>query len=738
MFAHSIPDKPEDEWEGLQQHLSNVAGKAKELATPFGGQTLAFASGLLHDIGKVDPNFQARLRGDSVRVDHARAGATIAIERYGRGIGKMLAYGIAGHHTGLANGSRQGGGTTPLNDRLAGAENTEIPCWMTDLPTREVALSKATAPKPMLIPGFDMVFSLPFLTRMIFSTLVDADYLETERFYAGAKGYEVDRGSLIPMQEVHDRLVCHMQEKQAKSADTPINRLRNEVLRAAIDRAELAPGLFSLTVPTGGGKTLTSAAFATSHAVTHGQRRIIYVIPYTSIIEQTADVLRAAMGADAVLEHHSAFDGDGAMASGRDKLRRAAENWDYPVVVTTAVQFFESLFANRPSRCRKLHAIANSVVVIDEAQTLPLNLLRPCMEVLRELARGYGVSVVLCTATQPALRQEDGFAGGFRDVREIAPDPVGLYQKLKRVNVQTIADPLTDDDLRQRIADLDQVMVILNNRRHARELYEQIADQPGARHLSTWMCAAHRRAVLAGLRDDLTHRKPVKLVSTSLVEAGVDIDFPTVYRAIAGIDSVAQAAGRCNREGKMDGLGQVYVFTPADVDGRQPPPDLRQYAAAARDVLRQHGDDPISLDAVRMYFKRVYWMRRATELDSAMVGEGDNRQPGILKALSDYAATLDYPFADIAAAFRIIATADVPVIVPYAGVEGVLTDLRIAKTAGGIARRLQQYTVQVPRKERENMIASGVAEVIRQPDFGDQFVIIRNGNMYREDVGLII
>ncbi|WP_437374622.1 CRISPR-associated helicase/endonuclease Cas3 [Inquilinus limosus] len=307
----------------------------------------------------------------------------------------------------------------------------------------------------------------------------------------------------------------------------------------------------TLTVPTGGGKTLASLSFALEHAVRHGLRRVIYVIPYTSIIEQTAQVFRQALGSeDDILEHHASFDWERARRTRPDdeapdalaKLQRAAENWDVPVVVTTAVQFFESLFADRPSRCRKLHNIAGSVVVLDEAQTMPVHLLRPCMAAIDELARHYGASVVLCTATQPALRAVDGFEnGGFAidDERELAPDPQDLYRRLKRVAVERLPGPVDDAAIARRFAEQPQMLCIVNRRAHAQRLFAAIRDLPGAVHLSTLMCPLHRRQVLAGLRDRLRQRLPVRLVATSLIEAGVDIDFPEVWRAAAGIDSIA-------------------------------------------------------------------------------------------------------------------------------------------------------------------------------------------------------
>jgi CRISPR-associated endonuclease/helicase Cas3 len=522
-----------------------------------------------------------------------------------------------------------------------------------------------------------------------------------------------------------------------------VNDRRAAILGHVRGQAKSDPGLFSLTVPTGGGKTLTSLAFALDHAVAHGLDRVIYVIPFTSIIEQTARVFREALGdlgEAAVLEHHSAFDWDERVrltaADGRDgeaELRLAMESWDKPIVVTTAVQFFESLFSNRPTRCRKLHSIARSVVILDEAQQLPLPLLRPCVAALDELARNYRTSVVLCTATQPAIVEDEalpngGFGGGLRDVRELAPDPPRLYEAFRRVTVEH-AGALDDARLADRLRAEEQVLCIVNSRAHARALYDAIADADGARHLTTLMCARHRSKVLAEIRQDLVEGRPCRLVATSLIEAGVDIDFPTVYRAEAGIDSIAQAAGRCNREGRRRREdSRVFVFA----TDRRAPPELAQFAAIGRSVLRRHRGDPLSLDAVDAYFRDLYWIKEsgtASELD----------RHGIIDRLHERARTLEFDFEAVARDFRMIEDGMAPVIVPWdEAAEDALRDLEHAERVGRIARRLQPYIVQVPPRDRAALIDAGAAVIIRFDDFGEQFVRLCNlrDEVYDRIVGL--
>lgn len=561
-YAHSLAGRPLDEWEKLDEHASHVGEGAEERASAFGWGPAGRAMGLLHDIGKVSAEFQARIGADdeaapAPRVDHSTAGARVATALYGP-LGKLFAFGIAGHHAGLADGPdllrRLDPAQTAIPDH-AGWEAYARPPAMADF-------NGCQPMKPAAHPGCKG-FEKAFLARMLFSCLVDADFVETERFYAEAEGRTVERGRFTPLTTLADHLQGHL--ATVRRNDTDVNRLRSRVLDHATAKAELPPGLFTLTVPTGGGKTLTSLSFAMEHARRHDLRRVVYVIPFTSIIEQTAEVFRRAIDTgDDVLEHHSGFDWEAELprnarpaeadaGQGRDglaKLRRAAENWEAPVVVTTAVQFFESLFADRTSRCRKLHNLARSVIVLDEAQTLPLPLLRPCLAALDELARNYGASVVLCTATQPAVRVQDGFKGGL-DIsadRELAPEPRTLYGALKRVTVERLASPVEDAVIEARFAHATQMLCIVNSRAHARDLFARIEGLPGAVHLTTLMCPLHRRAVLAGVRERLKAGEPVRLVATSLIEAGVDVDFPEVWRASAGLDQIAH--GGADRNGR--------------------------------------------------------------------------------------------------------------------------------------------------------------------------------------------
>ncbi len=744
-FAHSVPGSSETKWEPLAHHLAGVGATAAEFAAAFGGEAAAEAMGRLHDIGKCSAAYQRYIRQDAAAQrgpDHSTAGAKEAEAAY-RQIGRLLAFGIAGHHGGLMDGGR-------LTERLGKAVEA-YPQWQTQTgPLPEARLVQAAAlnmTSNAITPGF----SLAFRARMLFSCLVDADFLETERFYALSRGeVEPARGGAV--RQVHlDAIRTYMAKH--RRGDSEVNRLRSAILDHANAKATLPPGLFTLTVPTGGGKTLTSLSFALEHALAHDLRRVVYVIPFTSIIEQTAAVFRDDVGlGGAVLEHHASFDWDakppaseddseGEGVAGLAKLRRDAENWDAPIVVTTAVQFFESLFAARTSKTRKLHNLARSVIVLDEAQSIPVHLLRPCMAAIDELARNYGASVVLCTATQPALRiadnalpkKPDGSREGLDipDARELAPDPAGLYGKLRRVAVAWRREPVDDAAIAAHFAQTPQMLCIVNSRAHAHDLFMRLRTegQDGAVHLTTLMCARHRRTVLADVRRRLVAKLPVRLIATSLIEAGVDVSFPEVWRAAAGLQSIAQAAGRCNRSGELgplgEALGRAVVFEPAD---RKSPPAIEAFYGPAREVLRREGAKPggdvLGLDAIRDYYAALYWGHGYAALDRAVLPSGE--PVTILRELNETARRLDFPFDRIARAFRLIDDAMDMLIVPWDD------DARAALHAlehapfppAGVQRKLQQYVVPLPPRVRADLVANGAARAIRPEDYGDRFVVL--------------
>lgn len=736
-YAHSGECSDCSDWQLLPDHLNGVARLAEVFASFFGGQELAKHAGLLHDLGKYCNEFFARLKGSSKRVDHATAGAKIAFEKWGQP-GKLLSYCIAGHHTGLANGINPGDGRSTLDERLKLKHGVNGLPVLDEVWKKEIYLADNLAvPSFKRPPAGREGFQVAFLTRMIFSCLIDADRTDTSRYYASLNGSPINENAYPTLIQLKSQLFQKLDDfgqRVEQEDNAGINHLRQYILRHSIEQAKLEPGLFSLTVPTGGGKTYTSMAFALEHALTHQPthqfRRIIYVIPFTSIIEQNAKVFKDAFGeyADAVIEHHSAFDASKLPnKDARDTLKQAMESWDAPVIVTTAVQFFESLFSDKPSQCRKLHNIAGSVIILDEAQTLPLKLLRPTMAAIDELARNYKCSVVLCTATQPALEKEKGFNNGFENVREIAPvtAPSGntLFEELKRTLIKPVGVK-TDDALVEELTVREQVLVIVNNRRHARSLYEKIQHLDGATHLTTLMCAKHRSQVLEKVRADLKDGKPCRLISTSLIEAGVDVDFPCVMRAEAGLDSIAQAAGRCNREGKRPlGESEVFVFQSPEWKA---PPELDQLAGNMREVIRNHQGDLLAPDALTIYFKGVYWSK-GPELDSKK----------ILDAHREHLPKLSFPFQNIARDYSMIEAHLKPVIIEFDEEAAALIEsLKFAESVGGIARQLQRYLVQIPEKGFIELHKSGAIQPVASEQLGDQFWVLINKDLYNDVAGL--
>lgn len=726
-FAHSVSERPKDEWQRLKDHLQQVGTMAERFATAFSAGSAAKLAGLLHDLGKYTVAFQARLDGSPIKVDHATAGAKrvreLASAREDRLVTELIAYVIAGHHTGLPD---KIGGESSLADRLTKPLEELAPVWKTEL-----SLDAANLWPGLRLDKSSAAFQIAFLGRMLFSCLVDADRLDSEAFTAQAEGWTPDRdwprlGDVLG--GFLDAFNAHMEIKQLQAADTHVNSLRREILDYVRARAADAPGLFTLTVPTGGGKTLASLAFALDHAKAHGLDRIIYAIPFTSVVDQTADVFRNVLGNDYILEHHSAIDEDRVRERGSaDKLKLAMEDWAAPVVITTNVQLFESLFAARPSRCRKLHNLARSVIILDEAQTLPLPFLRPCVTAIDELTRNYGASVVLCTATQPALDARHFQPGGLPlEGRELAPDPARLAQALRRVTIR-FGGEMSDDALLAALTDEPQGLVIVNSRAHALALYRKVkaAGLDGAIHLTTRQYATHRRSILADVRERLKAGAPCRLIATSLVEAGVDLDFPSVWRAEAGLDQIAQAAGRCNREGRRTLENSVVTVFKAPEN--KSPSEIKKLAADFARMADKH-EDLLSPEAITDYFREVYWRK----------GDGLDREQIMERFAMSGIETL-FEYRTVADKFRMIESGMTPVIIAR---EDAAKDT-LAKLAfdgvsvGGVARALQPYLVQVPPKARAKLLAAGHVSFEREKEFGDQFAVLRAPSLYGAEEGLI-
>lgn len=711
-YAHSTDSPNKSDWQPLAEHLDGVARLAEEFAVIFRAGDWGRVAGLLHDAGKATEAFQRRLEGDAQRVDHSTLGARLVKENAGR-LGILLSYVIAGHHGGLPNGGAQEG---ELHHRL---KHGKAPFD---------ALPSAAEIKQEILPPFRLSaqragFSLAFFTRMIFSCLVDADFLDTEGFCSPEKRAQRVNPGRDCISRLKALLDAHLAKLGDKAEPTPVNILRQKILVQARSKAGLPPQIFSLTVPTGGGKTLSSLAFALDHAVANKLRRVIYAIPFTSIIEQNARVFQDIFGREQVLEHHYNYKEDDDPEESAFNLRRglAAENWDMPLVVTTNVQFFESLFSNKPSRCRKLHNIAESVIVLDEAQAIPTEYLEPCLAALQELVEHYGCTVVLCTATQPVLDDASNLRAALPEIHEIIDAPQQLYDGLRRTQVHFIGQ-LTDADLAEKIRTEKQVLCIVPTKPQACKLFEQLQEEEGVYHLSTNMYPEHRRRVLNMVRARLKSRETCRVVSTSLVEAGVDLDFPVVYRAMAGLDSIAQAAGRCNREGRMNEtgkLGQVYVYEP-----EKPPrmPWLKRCISRAAETLRSLPDsDPLGLVAMQRYFELLY-----------DVHELDKKQ--ILLRLNKLTPDLYFPFREIASDFRFIEDDTIGMIIPIEpAAQELVQELRYTKFPRSAMRKLQQYSVALRSRDFKTLDIAGALEMVQ----GD-FPVLRNLAAYRKDVGICV
>lgn len=711
-YAHSTDSSDKSSWQLLEEHLKGVARKAEEFATGFDAGDWGRFAGLLHDAGKACGAFQRRLEGSPQRVDHATFGAQLARQQCGR-FGLLLSYVICGHHGGLPNGGLQEG---ELHHRLKFAKVPQ------DVVLTPVADIKQELDLPFKPKREDAGFSLAFFSRMVFSCLVDADFLDTEGF--GDPEKKSARPDVDPtrMERLRGILDAHLARFAERAKPTPVNRLRQEILAECRAKATLPPQIFSLTVPTGGGKTFSSLAFALNHAVANRQRRVIYAIPFTSIIEQNAKVFADILGRENVLEHHCNYlEKDEPEEAAYNRQRGlAAENWDAPLVVTTNVQFFESLFSNKPSRCRKLHNIAGSVIVLDEAQAIPTEYLEPCLAALRELVAHYRCTVLLCTATQPALDASQ-LRTAIPKIHEIITTPQKLYDELLRTEVHFVGK-LTDEELASRLDGESQVLCIIPTKAQARVLFEGLAEQEGSFHLSTNMYPQHRRRVLDDIRARLAAEESCRVVSTSLVEAGVDLDFPVVYRAMAGLDSIAQAAGRCNREGKMNAagqLGQVYVYEPE----RQPRmPWLNRCVGRAAETLRALPQaDPLGLEAMRRYFELLYDVQ---ELDKKK----------ILFHLNQLTKDLYFPFREVAGEFHFIEDDTVGVIVPIEPeAQALVRELRYTEFPRTTLRKLQLYSVALRSREFAALEAAGAIEMVR-----GVFPVLRNHAIYRDNVGLCV
>ena len=696
-FAHIAEDNRK---QTVVDHLNGTAQRSAAFAADFGAAAFGRLVGQAHDIGKFSQHFQKRLNGGP-KVDHATAGAM----ECAKVDALMSACCVAGHHGGLPDFGNlmtdQPGDSTFIGRLKRGIDGGIPPyTWTGRLPQ--------VPPEPDF-QNDDYFRSL--WTRMLYSCLVDADYLDTEEFMSGDRSR---RGAYDSLPVLLDRLEKHIAGYFPPQNE--LNRSRCQILKACMDAGSGPKGISTLTVPTGGGKTVASLAFALRHAVKHNMRRIIYVIPYTSIIEQNAAVFRQILGEQNVVEHHSGatFDSEEETNGTKSLQRLAAENWDAPVIVTTAVQFFESLYASRPSKCRKLHNIANSVIIFDEAQMLPTAHLKPCVGIISNLVAHFEVTAVLCTATQPVLNDLiQSFVPGIR-IMEICPNVSALYAQFRRVSFRN-AGTRSNTALAEELSAHSQVLCIVNTRKAAQEIYQELAGE-GNFHLSTLMYPAHRQAVLQTVRKRLEDGLPCRVVSTSLIEAGVDVDFPNVYREMAGLDSILQAAGRCNRNGKHPAdQSIVTIFT-----GEYPTPKLfRTNIGATLETLRE-GSDPGDPESIRRYF---------TALRSLI---GDNLDKAhVVTHLRDGISGCSLPFETVSRDFHLIDQATKTVYIPLADGKELCDMLLSGNAARSVYRKAGQYGVSIYEQHYQALLSAG--DLI---SLDEESGILTNTTLYSEYTGL--
>ena len=692
-FAHIAPDGRK---QTVRAHLEGTARLCAAYAADFQGGEQGELAGLAHDLGKYSAGFQRRLSGGP-RVDHATAGA-FACMKMGQ---PFAAFAAAGHHGGLPDGGSQTDG--PDSGSFFGRMNRAAQGRLPDSSAWQSELALPSSPLPEM---GDVMTEGMFFTRMLFSSLVDADRTDTAEFMSGTP-QEAERPSV---EQLWDRFQAHISRWFPPQG--ALNAQRCAILERCIQEGERrGPGLFTLTVPTGGGKTAASLAFALAQARAHKLRRVVYVIPYTSIIEQTAREFRKILGADSVLEHHSNVQYDPEEALDAGLLLRATETWDMPVVVTTAVQFFESLFSNRPSQCRKLHNLARSAVVFDEAQMLPLPCLRPCVWAIAQLVRRCQVSAVLCTATQPALTPLFRTFAPELAVTELCPPPVFSWDAFRRVTFRR-AGTLDWEGLAAQLQARRQVLCVVNARKTAQEIFSRLTGE-GNFHLSTLMYPAHRQAQLEEIRRRLAEGRPCRVISTSLIEAGVDVDFPAVFREEAGLDSILQAAGRCNREGKRPAADSpVTIFR-----GESAPPPLFAAAAGAGRSAMDRFQDPSAPEAVRAYFTQLLDLKGDQALD----------KEGILPLMK---AEL-FPFRTVSERFHMLDSPTATVYIPLGEGAELVKDLRDGRYSLPLYRRLGRYGVSVYRRHLESLERAGDLERLEDGSF-----VLRNLSLYSPGAGL--
>lgn len=683
-----------------EEHQANVAALALKFASTFGMNDWGKVLGLLHDKGKETIAFQQYIRKESgyepdARVigdtHHAYIGALATLKLFPYQ-SALLANPIAGHHRGLYD---SGDLKELLKDTIPQEVKTEPINATLNLP--QIQLQR---------------YHFHHLVRFLFSCLVDADRLDTEAFMTPEQSRL--RGSHTSMTELKQTLEQHLLKLNKSAPDTYVNRVRRYVQEQCVAESQAGVGYYSLTVPTGGGKTLASVLWALNHAVKNNLQRVIIAIPYTSIITQTAATLKNIFGEENVLEHHSEV--DYCESETASPLQLATENWDYPIIVTTNVQLFESLFSNSPSQCRKLHNIARSVVIFDEVQTLPLKFYQPIIEGIKTLKEVFGTSLLFTTASQPVLEGTDSSFDGLDYIHPIIPESRQLHKELKRVEIEEIQESCTYDDIADRLTHHNRVLCIVNTRKDAKEIYERLPQEGVTLHLSRIMCSAHIKQTIQRIKEALASETemPIRVVSTQLIEAGVDIDFPVVYRQEAGLDSVLQAAGRCNREGKI-AEGKTFVFS-LTKEHNLP----MGYISHTNDARKNMGkiDDWFAPDTVSRYFEQLY--SRVDSFDKKQISLLCNKPQSV-------------QFETAAQEFHLIEDNSVSVYVGYGEGQTLIEELLRTRdlVSYQLIKQLSPYCVNVRQKDFKALLDAGAILSI-----ADNIHILQDPSLYDHQTGL--
>ncbi len=721
---------PTSEWpvQSNEEHSIGVANRAVKFAAEFDCADWGRIIGLLHDKGKEKIDFQRYIRKVSeydISVPsykdktHAYVGGLLAKEMYGP-LSLFLSYPIIGHHAGLYD---YGDFEEIIKKRLPPEIRHDVNKVPLSIPRRLDSMEKK---------------DFHHFIRMLYSCLVDADYLDTESFM-NEENTKL-RGHKKTLQQLSLDLKSYLDSFVAKAADSPINKIRNIVQKRCLEISNGAPGFYSLTVPTGGGKTISSVVWAVNHALKQGKKRIIIAIPYTSIIVQTAETLRKIFGEENVLEHHSNTNmekvkesktkKDEKLADMRLKMKLATENWDYPIVITTNVQLFESMFSNKPSSCRKLHNLCNSVLILDEVQTLPIDYLQPIVDALKTYQRLFGMSVLFTTASQPVLTGIHRGCNptvelrGIEQITEIIPESFQLHEKLRRVQLHIDDTPSTYDEIAAKLQNYNRVLCIVNTRRDAQELYSRLPKDGTTIHLSRMMCASHIRQTIDQIKSRLGQEgdAPIRVISTQLIEAGVDLDFPIVFRQEAGLDSILQAAGRCNREGKL-GISDTYIFS-LGKERALPRGYISRANDARKNLQIQESTDCFSPILMAKYFEQLY--SRSDSFDKGPDGEKQLIADLLCKPF-------DFCFETAAKKFKLIQDASIGIIVNWENSAELIHQLLEKGPQYAVMKQLSRYSVNLRKTDFDQLVSGGFIQEVLEGVYW-----LPDREQYDEKIGLVI